>query len=408
MVAAASFQGLDQRLVIQTANGQSTYLLVGERGRYIKISASAYYLLRNVQAGRSFEHIADQLSRQRGTPVAAAEVEVAYQRVVDQITTIENKTPQHPPGFWIRTRLLSASTVQRISRSFTWVFHPVIAPVILVAMVAMFVLALSTLGPTTLLSLEEEEVSPFFSIYGLFLLSLVFHELGHASACTRYGVRPKDIGFAFYWIYPVLYTDVNAAWQLTRWQRVVVDLAGVFFQLIVGSIYLFLAWFYTWEIPLKAFVMVFYGSLFMLNPFLRFDGYWVVADALGIANFGQQFRNILHTMYLRLRGRPTSPLPWSTPILALIAVYGLGAVAFWGYFLWWVVPELINIVSAYPVNIGSALSEMLQGTVTAERLESLFLPTFAVVGMALIVSKLTRTVYGALGAVRQRRAVAAA
>lgn len=88
--------------------------------------------------------------------------------------------------------------------------------------------------------------------------------------------------------------------------------------MIVGTIYLLLAWIFSWNIGVKAFVMVFYSCLFMLNPFWTFDGYWVVADSLGITNFGRELRKIFR---------------WLRVVLALIGVYVLAGIGFWGYFL---------------------------------------------------------------------------
>jgi putative peptide zinc metalloprotease protein len=390
MLAINHLQGLDQRLVVQTSDGQSAYLLVGRRGNYIKISSSAYYLLRNIHQGRSFEQIAEQLSRQRGTPVGAAEVEVAYEQVVAQITAIENKAPQSAPGFWVRTRLLPAQMVQHISGYFAWLFHPMVAAVIIAAMLVMLVLGLRTFGMVHILTLEGEQMSSFLSIYGLFLLSLVFHELGHASACTRFGVRPNEIGFAFYWIYPALYTNVNAAWQLNRRQRVVVDLAGVFFQLIAGTIYLFFAWLYHWDIGLKAFTMVLHVCMFMMNPFFRFDGYWVVADALGITNFAQELRRILRVGFDRLRGKPTATLPWPTYVLALIGVYVLAGIGFWLYFLSWAGPEIVSALLDYPTHFVDFFEDMRHGAITVEHFDSILFPTFVVVGVLLMLARLTQ------------------
>lgn len=408
MVAVAQLHGLDQRLVVHTSDGQASHLLIGRRGNYIKISPSAYYLVQQVQAGRSFEQIADQLSTQRATPVDAAEVEGAYQRVIDQITAIESKVLQSPAGFWVRANLIPASSVQAISRLFAWLFHPVVAALLIGMVLIGIVLGVQAFGLTTVFTLDEEQMTPFLAIYGLFLLSLVFHELGHASACAWFGVPPAEIGFAFYWIYPAFYTNVNAAWQLPRWQRVVVDLAGIFFQLIIGTIYLVLAWLYAWDVGLKAFVMVFYSCLFMLNPFWKFDGYWVITDALGMTNFGRAVGKILRTSYQRLRGRPTEALPWPRLVLALIGVYVLAGIGFWGYFLGWVVPELLSITVTYPVNLARTVQEILNGTITIEQLETLFLPTFAVIGLALIINRIVRWLGRSMQrTVRQRRAAQA-
>lgn len=176
--------------------------------------------------------------------------------------------------------------------------------------------------------------------------------------------------------------------------------------MIVGTIHLLLAWIFSWNIGVKAFVMVFYSCLFMLNPFWTFDGYWVVADSLGITNFGRELRKIFRTCYQRLRGRLPEPLRWLRVVLALIGVYILGGIGFWGYFLGWVVPELFSVTLTYPGNVVGAGQELLNGTITMERLESLFLPTFVVLGLVLIAKRVLRWMSSAVWTTMQQRQAA--
>ena len=48
-----------------------------------------------------------------------------------------------------------------------------------------------------------------------------------------FGALPDRIGIGIYVIYPALFSDVTAAWRLSRGQRVLVDLGGSYFQLLV-------------------------------------------------------------------------------------------------------------------------------------------------------------------------------
>ena len=64
----------------------------------------------------------------------------------------------------------------------------------------------------------------------LSLLGAFIHETGHASALVSYGCKQTEIGFGIYLYYPVLYTDVSEAWKLSRQQRAMIDMAGVYFQ----------------------------------------------------------------------------------------------------------------------------------------------------------------------------------
>ncbi|UFH30303.1 hypothetical protein LNP04_09945 [Chryseobacterium sp. C-71] len=59
-------------------------------------------------------------------------------------------------------------------------------------------------------------------------ITLLFHEFGHAISCRSYGAKHGDIGFGFYLLTPVLYADVTDVWKLSRKERVIVDIAGMY------------------------------------------------------------------------------------------------------------------------------------------------------------------------------------
>jgi putative peptide zinc metalloprotease protein len=390
MVELPQLQGLNDRLIAHTSDGRRAYLLIGRRGNYIKLSPSAYHLLRNINAGVSFEALAERMSKQQGRAVAVTEVEAAYHHVVAHLTAIESKTDRLPFGFWLRLRVVPAHVVQRIAHYLAFAFHPMAALCLLGSLSAVLLWSLGDLLRPDFFALGDSYMASFWVVYALYLISLAAHELGHSSACVRFGVRPRDIGFALYWIYPVFYSDVNAAWQLKRRQRVVVDLGGIFFQMIIGAVYLVLYKIYGWETGRLAFLLITFSAIFALNPFFRFDGYWVVADALGVMNLWQQVRRMLRSFYHRLRGLPAEPLPWPLGITALMSAYTLTSMTFLGYFIWRIVPLIADVVVMYPALIAGLIRDLANPPhqLATGRLESIFSPTFLVIAVALMLFKL--------------------
>ncbi|MEO0637284.1 MAG: HlyD family efflux transporter periplasmic adaptor subunit [Pseudomonadota bacterium] len=132
-------------------------------------------------------------------------------------------------------------------------------------------------------------------IYGATLIVLkALHELGHAYMCTRYGVRVPVIGVAFMMFFPILYTDTSDAWRLgDRRKRLMIDWGGIFAELAVASIAT-LAWVFLPEGPWRSVAFVTATSswimslLVNLNPLMRFDGYYILSDALGVENMQQR------------------------------------------------------------------------------------------------------------------------
>jgi putative peptide zinc metalloprotease protein len=167
------------------------------------------------------------------------------------------------------------------------------------------------------------------------ILSVVFikclHELGHAYVAHRFGCRIPTMGVAFMVMVPLLYTDVSDAWKLkSRWQRLRIDSAGMLVELTVAA-YALLAWAFVPDGPIRSAIFVLAATgvvlslLVNLNPFMRFDGYYILADLLGVENL--QPRGFRH-MRWRLREllfRPGYPAPEAFPprldvILTLYAI----------------------------------------------------------------------------------------
>ena len=65
---------------------------------------------------------------------------------------------------------------------------------------------------------------------------LFFHEMGHAAACHRFGAKFGDIGFGFYLLSPVMYADVSDIWKLKPYKRVIVNLSGIYIELLIATI----------------------------------------------------------------------------------------------------------------------------------------------------------------------------
>jgi putative peptide zinc metalloprotease protein len=133
---------------------------------------------------------------------------------------------------------------------------------------------------TMLVHFGDVSVYVIPGVLGLLLLSSFIHELEHASACRHFKVKYGGVGFGLYLTFPVFYTDVSETWKLKRKERLVVNMAGVYFQLIM-LIPFFLLYFVTDNSISKWFLLtVNIGLLVTLNLFFKFDGYWIVSDLL--------------------------------------------------------------------------------------------------------------------------------
>jgi len=127
--------------------------------------------------------------------------------------------------------------------------------------------------------------------YGVTLTIVkVMHELGHAFSAKRYGCRIPAMGVAFLVMWPVAYTDTNDVWKLSkRRQRLNVAAAGVATELTIAA-WAALCWGLLPEGMPKTIAFMLATTIWIASlainssPFMRFDGYYLVSDLLGVPN----------------------------------------------------------------------------------------------------------------------------
>lgn len=138
--------------------------------------------------------------------------------------------------------------------------------------------------------------SYFFTWTGLaqyfaaLILAKTLHEFGHALTLHRYGCRVPAVGIAFMVMYPMLYTDASEAWKLRdRRRRLAVAFAGIAAELCL-AVFASLLWSFLADGPARSAAFLLATSTWImtlavnLNPFMRFDGYYLLADWLGVDN----------------------------------------------------------------------------------------------------------------------------
>lgn len=184
----------------------------------------------------------------------------------------------HPDKFLIRTKKIGS-----------WLFNKNIFYIMLVlAFIALYQIS-------TQWSSFTHTFSTIFNVRGLiyyffaFTIIKFFHEMGHAYMCRRYDIPVQSLGVAFLVFWPVLYTDTTLSWVLKSKDRMKIAMAGIWIESYV-TILAALLWCNTDNLPLKTacymtITVNWLGSLFInASPFMRFDGYYILADFLRMPN----------------------------------------------------------------------------------------------------------------------------
>lgn len=127
-------------------------------------------------------------------------------------------------------------------------------------------------------------------LYLAIILIKTLHEFGHAAAVRRFGGSVHTMGIMFLIFNPLPYTDSTAAWSFrSKWRRVLVGAAGMVTELFVAALAV-LVWANTGPGALHALAynMMIVASIstivLNINPLMRFDGYYILADLLDIPN----------------------------------------------------------------------------------------------------------------------------
>jgi putative peptide zinc metalloprotease protein len=139
------------------------------------------------------------------------------------------------------------------------------------------------------------------------LLVVASHEFAHGLTCKAFGGRATEVGLLLvYYVMPAMYCNVSGIHLIKeRSRRLWVIAAGVYWQLLVGTVAL-LAWFFVapFTLPADVAFIFFFGSLlnlaFNANPLIRLDGYYFLSQWLRIPNLMDRSRAFWRGWFRRL------------------------------------------------------------------------------------------------------------
>ena len=173
-------------------------------------------------------------------------------------------------------------------------------------------------------------------MYFTYPLVKVLHELGHAFATRVRGGEIHEMGIIFLVLIPIPYVDATAsAGFRNKHHRIIVSAAGMMVELFLAAIALFV-WLNveTGLVSAVAYNVMLIGSVSTLffngNPLLRFDGYYMLADAVEIPNLGvrsTRYLNYLAMRYLYGMDGVASPVS-ARGEAAWFAGYGIAALLY--------------------------------------------------------------------------------
>jgi putative peptide zinc metalloprotease protein len=292
---------------------EATYLVRNAGGQVVHLSRLLYLVVSAVDGRRTVSEVAEQVTAGFGRTVSAGNIEylLANKLLPLGLLAVADPAAAGPPGqaaallaLKLRRTIVTEPGVQFLARLFRPLFRPVVVALVLTALIASdaWLFGSGRLGSASRYVLLHPLL--LLLVLGLSVVSMLFHECGHAAACRYGGARPGVIGMGIYVIWPAFFTNVTDAYRLGRAGRIRTDLGGVYFNAIF-VLPLTAAYLATGYAPLAAAVVLIHLEIVQqLLPSLRFDGYFILADLIGLPDL---FRRIGPTLRSLIPGQPADP-----------------------------------------------------------------------------------------------------
>ena len=331
-----------------SASTQEQRVLLSCGGQYYEASQPIVELVEELQRHETEEEAIVAYAEKKAGKYTTEQVRL----IIDKFITPLFVPKEKKHSFLYEKELFSAAAIDKFSDAFRFLFNRwYMLAVLLVAVALDAWFFFHT--PDLLLFNNKVNVYLVVGLLAFMLGSSFFHELGHASACKYFGVRHGGIGFGLYLNFPVLYTDVTEVWKLDRKQRCVVNLAGVYFQ-SYWLILLLAGFFLTGNDIVRYLILIMnLGFVMTLNPFFKFDGYWIASDLLGVPNLRQRSVELLGYVWKKMRKIPEGKRPYLLQIRPLerfgLLVYSVVVNFFMGFYFLYVIPTfLYRFVQTFP------------------------------------------------------------
>lgn len=279
------------------------------RHKYFQINHDDITVLRYWSLG-NIETICQHAANDLGRPVAADEIEDVFKFLLSNGLTEESAQGSYK-DFYEQAKAGEKSWHQHLLHSYLFFRIPLVHPEkflqrtlpvaqFLFSKTMLMIVAWMTIIGLYFVGRQWDEFTStflyFFSLEGAmyYAISLVFlkigHELGHAYMATHYKCRVPTMGVAVLLMMPLLYTDVTDAWRLKeKRKRLMIDAGGMFVELYIAGIATLL-WAFLPDGSMRSIAFIVATTSWVmsvvvnLNMFMKFDGYYIFSDALGVPN----------------------------------------------------------------------------------------------------------------------------
>lgn len=213
--------------------------------------------------------------------------------------------------------------------------------------IALILLTLSAI-PSVITVLSVPNAGSDLTLFDGVVAAVVFtaaafaHEMAHGLACKHYGGKVTDVGvFLYYGVIPAAYCDVSDSYLFPhRRQKIIVMLAGTLGHVAVQAVMWHMVAltdpsFPLWQGIVLSLVLSVIPTIENFMPLVKFDGYYALADYLGIPNLRE--RSIAYVkarLQQSLLGVPTQEAEVGGREARVLGIFGAAACVYTVIFIY--------------------------------------------------------------------------
>lgn len=297
-------------------------------GQTVQLTALLYAILDAVDGRRTPAQVAEQVSHATGRAVSEDNVWTLVETQLRPLGLLRLADGSEPEvrksnpllGLRMKYVVSDPERTRRLTAPFAVLFAPVVVAVLTLAFLAVSGWVLFDKGLAAATHEAFQRPGLLLLVFLITVVSAGFHEFGHAAACRYGGASPGVMGAGLYLVWPAFYTEVTDSYRLDRTGRVRVDLGGLYFNAIVA-----LAMFGLWAVSrFDALLLVIATQVLQmirqLAPFVRYDGYHILADLTGVPDLFAHIRPTLKGLL---------PTRWGKPEGRVLKTWARAVVSIW-------------------------------------------------------------------------------
>lgn len=335
--------------------GQINTYLICYGSRYWKVSEMIYQILMCMGEPKTITQIREQMIEEYSVEFS----EDKLQQIIDVafvnnglLEGTESVNPKKKnKHIWGKITLFKSGFIKRFSVLKFFFQRKFLFTCGGIALIWMLYILATYSNSAVIHELVSMKLSDVVLCYVFIVMAGIVHEYGHSVAAMSFGGNPGRIGVGVYIIMPVMFSDVTDVWRLERGKRVIVDLGGIYFQGIFLAICYFLnllfVHHYIWNI---AILLSGFQILSNLNPFIKLDGYWILADYLGVAEIKDSVFQAWKQLLFRKRNTSKTELLTKNK-KRIIYIYTVFTGCFYAYFIKMLVQSLVMAVTKFRADI---------------------------------------------------------